>query len=153
MFMEFLTSVTRFIHRAMEEREWVWLSSHVPSAGVLHLQKKDQEQIGPLPKPVSNVQVSTVRRQDPHLFSLFCSLRKSLLSIFPTRAMSSVYHLFFIPVQHNALQALSLLTAPCRQDFSHQKSLVASSSGGLFLLLPTNSLEQPQAHSSPAVVS
>lgn len=57
MFMEFLTSVTRFIHRAMEEREWVWLSSHVPSAGVLHLQKKDQEQIGALPKPVSNTGV------------------------------------------------------------------------------------------------
>lgn len=42
------------------------------------------------------------------------------------RATSSVHHLFFIQVQHHALKALSLLRAPCRQDFSHQKSFTPS---------------------------
>lgn len=87
--------------------------------------------------PVSNVQVSTVRRQDPHPFSLFCSLRKSFLSIFLNRAISSVHHLFFIQVQHHALQALSP-KAPCRQDFSHQKSFTLCSLEAPFL--PCSSL-------------
>lgn len=107
------------------------------NTGVPHLQKMNQEQTGAFPMPVSNVQVSTVRRQDPHPFSLFCSLRKSFLSIFLNRAISSVHHLFFIQVQHHALPALSP-KAPCRQDFSHQKSFTLCSLEAPFL--PCSSL-------------
>lgn len=42
-----LSSVTRFVQRVMEEREWIWLASDMVNTGVLHLQKKNQEQITP----------------------------------------------------------------------------------------------------------
>lgn len=96
------------------------------NTGVPHLQKMNQEQTGAFPMPVSNVPVSTVRRRDPHPFSLFCSLRKSFLSIFLNRAISSVHHLFFIQVQHHALPALSLLKHPAGRTFLTRKASLSA---------------------------